>query len=113
MPKTEYYLGYAEDGEEASEEREDVGDVVVEGCAGLEEEAAHESYGPEGRDGQSHGAQVAPWRAQLGDLQLQLDLSFRLHHANLNQMPLPSIILKDRHFKFALQLTNGVRLIQW
>jgi hypothetical protein len=39
---------------------------------------------PEGSDGQGHGAQVAPRRAQLGDLELEVDLRLGLNHAYLN-----------------------------
>ena len=77
------YLGHAENGEEAAEQREHVGDVVVERRAGLEEEAAHEGDRPEGRDGQRHGAEVAPRRAQPGDLELEVDLRLGLNHADL------------------------------
>ena len=77
------YLRDAEYGEEAAEQRKHVRDVVVERCAGLEEEAAHERDRPEGRDRQRHGAEVSPRRAQLGDLELEVDLCLGLNHTDL------------------------------
>jgi hypothetical protein len=46
----------------------------------LEEEAAHEGNHPEGSNGQGHDTQVASRRAQLGDLELEVNLCIGLNH---------------------------------